>query len=152
MTHRLQQLAPLARRHRILLVSATAGALLSLFLCGLIVSVQTAEGTLIVEIDAPDADVQVLGKEGRILVEGKGENGQILLSVEPGKYRLRIEKDCFEVFARDFTVTSGGQETIRVRLKPSGIAAKPIDVAVPSPDQAPPMPSVPPPNEDGRNG
>jgi hypothetical protein len=152
MTHRSQQLALLARRHRILLVSVAAGVLLSLFLCGLVVSMRTAEGTLIVEIDDPNASLQVFNEEGKVLVEGKEENGQILLSVEPGKYRLRIEKDSFAEFARDFTVTSGRQETIRVRSKPSGIAAKPIDVAVPSPDQTPPTPLAPPPNEDGKNG
>ena len=109
----LQQLAPLAHRHRNLLISVAAGMLFFLVLWGLIVSLETPDGTLIVEIDDPDAKVQVLSDEGQIRLEGEGKDGQVVFSVDPGKRRVRVEKDGEELFAQDVTIVSGKERRIR---------------------------------------
>ncbi len=140
LVHRLQQLAPLARRHRKILVAVAAGLLSFLFLWGLIISLQTPDGTLIVEIDDPDAIVEVVGDEGKVLVKGKGKDGQIVFSLDPGNRRVRVEKDGEEVFAQDVTIVSREEEklqAIRARWEPSVSPAKPVNVTVPSPDRPP---------------
>ena len=113
LAQRLQQLAPLARRHRNLLISVAAGMLFFLGLWGIIVSLETPDGTLIVEIDDADAKVQVLSDEGKILLENKGKDGQVVFSLDPGKRRVRVEKDGQELFAQDVTIVSGKEKSIR---------------------------------------
>ncbi|NLX96372.1 MAG: DUF1080 domain-containing protein, partial [Rhodopirellula sp.] len=40
-----------------------------------------------------------------------------ILGVDPGKRRLRVEKDGMVLFAQDFSIAPGGKETIRARLE-----------------------------------
>nr|MBC8875047.1 SUMF1/EgtB/PvdO family nonheme iron enzyme [Planctomycetota bacterium] len=108
-------------------LAVAAGLLFPLLLWGLMISLTTPDGTLIVEIDDPDAIVQVLGDEGKVLVESKGKDGQIVFSVDPGKRRVRVEKNGIEVYAEDVTVVSGGNMPIRARWEPPTIPAKAAD-------------------------
>jgi len=119
---RLQRVAPLARRYRKLLIAVAAGVFVPLLIWGVIVMLRTPDGTLVVEIDDPDATVEVLSEEGKVLVQGKGDKGKLVLSVDPGKRRLRVEKDGMVLFAQDFTLAPGGKETIRARLEPGGVS------------------------------
>ena len=119
----LQKLAPLWKQRRYRLAAMAALALLAFLLWGIIVTLKTPEGTLIVEIDDPVATVQVLSEEGKVLVERKGEKGKLTIGVAPGKRRLRVEKDGLVLFSQDFTIASGGKETIRARLEPGESAS-----------------------------
>jgi len=89
-----------------------------LILAGIIVSLKTKDGTLVVEIDQPDAMVQVLDAEGKVEISQKGGKGLVSISVDPGKHRLQIEKDGFTVFGQDFEMKSGGKTPIKAKLVP----------------------------------
>jgi len=89
-----------------------------LLLAAVIFKMKTKEGTLIVAISQPDAVVQVLSAEGKVEISQPGGKGALSISVDPGKHRLRVEKDGYKYFARDFEMLSGGQATIRATLEP----------------------------------
>jgi len=93
-------------------VGGVASFLFLVLLFGVILKMRTPDGTLVVEIDPPDAVVQVLDSEGTIEIERKDEKGKLSISVDPGKHRLKVEKDGFEVFAKDFEIRSGGEKVI----------------------------------------
>ncbi len=102
-------------------------------LYGIIVSLKTKDGTLIVEVDQPDAVVQVLDAEGKVEISQKGGKGLVSISVDPGKHRLQIEKDGFTVFGQDFEMKSGGKTPIKAKLvpldeKPAMVGTKPAPV------------------------
>ena len=82
-----------------------------------IVSLRTREGTLIVEVDQPGATVQVDDKE-TVHVSPKDGNGTISISVDPGKHRLKVEKDGFEVFGKEFEMALRGTTPIKAKLVP----------------------------------
>jgi WD40 repeat protein len=86
-------------------------------LLGVLLKLRTSEGTLIVEVDDPKAIVQVLNEKDEVLIERKGEKGSLTIGVAPGKGRLRVVKDGLELFAQDFSLVSGGKETIKARLE-----------------------------------
>ena len=69
-------------------------------LAGLVVSSRTKDGTLVVTVNEPDAEVQVLSEEGKVEITRKGEKGPITISVDPGKHRLKVQKDGFTVLGR----------------------------------------------------
>ncbi len=109
-------LARLSKRQKIGL-AAGLGAMFLLILLGVIISLRTADGMLIVEISEPDATVQVLSEEGKVQVQRQGEKGSISISVDPGKHRLRVEKEGFQLFTQEFSIVAGGKETIKARLE-----------------------------------
>lgn len=109
-------------RNRVVLVST--GFLGALILAGVIYSVRTKDGTLIVEVDQPDATVQVLDTEGRIEIRQNGTTGKISIGVDPGKHKIKVEKDGFVAFGQDFELESGGNVSIRAKLVP--INAQPV--------------------------
>ena len=96
---------------------AVALGLSAVILFGVLFKLRTRDGTLVVEINDPDATVQVLNEEGKVLVERKGEKGAIEISVAPGKGRLRLEKNGLELFAQEFSLASGGKEYIKAWLE-----------------------------------
>ncbi len=86
-------------------------------LAGIIFKLRTKDGTLIVEVDQPDAVVQVLNEEGKVEITRPGEKGTVTISVDPGKHRLKVEKDGFIVFGQDFEMESGGTQSIKATLE-----------------------------------
>ncbi len=80
---------------------------------------KTREGTLVVEVDQPDAMVQVLDEQGKIQITRPGEKGTITIAVDPGKHRLKVSKDGFDVFGEPFEITTGGIRSINAKLVPS---------------------------------
>ena len=140
----LQKLAPLWKQGKYRFAALAALPLLALLLWGVIATLRTSEGTLIVEIDDPEATVQVLSEEGKVLVERKGEKGKLTIGVDPGKRRLRVEKDGLVLFSQDFAIASGGKETIRARLAPGGVreTQERESSAAPIPRQSAPQDTV----------
>jgi len=103
-------------------IIAIALGLSAVVLLGVLIKMRTSEGTLIVEVDDdPGAIVQVLNDKNEIVIERKGEKGSVTIGVAPGKGRLRLVKDGVELFAQDFSLVSGGKETIRATLEPNAI-------------------------------
>jgi serine/threonine protein kinase len=87
-------------------------------LAGIIVSLRTKDGTLIVEVNQPDAMVQVLDAEGKVEISQKGGRETVFISVDPGKHRLKVEKEGFTIFGQDFEMKSGGRTPIKAKLVP----------------------------------
>ena len=87
-------------------------------LAGIIVSLQTKEGTLVVEIDQPGATVQVLDAEGKVEITEPGGQGKVSIAVDRGKHRLKIEKAGFAVFGQEFEMQAGGKTPIKAKLVP----------------------------------
>ena len=93
-------------------------------LLAVVLRMQTPEGTLVIEVDEPGTTVQILSENGEVQIERRADPGTLTIGVDPGKHRLRAEKDGLEFFARDFTVASGGREVVKVKLEPSPAASK----------------------------
>ncbi|MFO0919771.1 MAG: leucine-rich repeat domain-containing protein [Planctomycetaceae bacterium] len=107
------------RGNKRFLYSAVAAGFLGLVvLAAFIISMKSKDGTLIVEVDQPDALVQVLDAEGKVEISQKGGNGTVSISVDPGKHRLKVEKDGFNVFGQEFEMKSGGKTPIKAKLVP----------------------------------
>ena len=99
-------------------VGIVGGAVLGVaILAGVVFKMQTKDGTLVVEVNQPDATVQVLNEEGKIEIARPSEKGSISISVDPGKHRLKVEKDGFRVYAQDFEMDSGGTASIKATLE-----------------------------------
>ena len=95
-------------------------------LAGVLFMMRHKDGTLMVEVDQPDAVVQVLSEEGKIEIDQPGGKGVISISVDPGKHRLKVEKEGFAVFGQAFEIESGGTKPIKVKLEPVKVAQGPI--------------------------
>ena len=109
-----------------LILGAVAGAVLGLaVLAFIILRLQTKDGTLVVEVNQPDAIVQVLDEGGKVEISQPGGKGAVSLSVDPGKHRLKVEKNGFQFFAKDFEMESGGTTTIAAKLEPMPAVGSP---------------------------
>ncbi len=98
--------------------AAVAAGLVGLaILAGVIFKLKTKDGTLVVEINQPDAVVEVLNEEGKVEISQPGGQGTFSISGDPGKHRLKVEKDGFAVFGKDFVMESGGTQSIKATLE-----------------------------------
>ncbi|MBN2578471.1 MAG: SUMF1/EgtB/PvdO family nonheme iron enzyme [Pirellulales bacterium] len=107
------------------IAAAVAVGLVFLFLLSAVVlMLKTDEGTLVVEINEPGATVLVFSSEGKVQIEREIPGETLTIGVAPGRHRLRLEKDGFQVFSKDFTLASGGKEVIRARLEKIPVLAE----------------------------
>ncbi|MFC1596576.1 SUMF1/EgtB/PvdO family nonheme iron enzyme [Planctomycetota bacterium] len=112
-----RKIVPVDRRQRWIFAGIAAASALLIVLFGVVLSLRTPDGTLIVEIKEPDAIVKVLDEEGKVEIERKGGDGKLSISVDPGKHRLKVEKDGFQFFTESFEIASGEQVGIKATLK-----------------------------------
>ncbi len=87
----------------------------------MLLKLRTRDGTLILEINEPDATVQVLDEAGKVEITKPGEKGMVSISIDAGQHRLKVEKDGFQFFTQDFVMESGGQQSIKAALEPLAI-------------------------------
>ena len=107
-------------------IAVSGASLFAVMLLAVFIKLQTSQGKLIVEVDDPSATVQVLNEKNEVQVERKGEKGPVTIGLAPGKGRLRLVKDGVQLFAQDFSLVSGGEETIKARLeKPDETSSEP---------------------------
>jgi WD40 repeat protein/serine/threonine protein kinase/formylglycine-generating enzyme required for sulfatase activity len=102
------------RRPAVLIALSLAGILI---LAGVIFKLRTREGTLVVEVDQPGAEVQVLNERDEIVVDLKSGDKPLTIGVEPGKGRLRVTKDGFEMYTEEFTLNSRGTRALKATLQ-----------------------------------
>ncbi len=89
-----------------------------------IIRVQTAEGTLVVEITDPDVEARI--KNGKlVLVGADGKEKYTITSadrnktIDAGQYSIRVEgADGLALNTSEFTLRKNGQVTVRVTLDP----------------------------------
>jgi hypothetical protein len=67
------------------------------------------------------------------------DGGTLKLSVDPGKHRLKVEKDGFALFVKEFSIASGESEWIRATLTPPQAVVS----AASRPASAGPIPAPP---------
>lgn len=89
-----------------------------ILLTAIVISIKTKDGKLIVTVNESDAEVQVLDEAGKVEITRQGDKGPITISVDPGKHRLKVQKDGFEFFSKDFEIESGGKKSITAKLVP----------------------------------
>jgi len=97
-----------------------------ILLAGIILKVDTAAGTIILEIDQPElAGAVVSVDEQKKITIKTGEGKEPIEVVADEKtHTLQVTKGGFETFTKQFTVKAGGKETVKVRLMPLKVATK----------------------------
>ena len=146
------------KREYIWIGSVAAGMLFLFLLFGVVLRFRTTEGTLVVEVSQPGAEVTVDGKT--ITIATAGDKQPVQVQVVEGKHTLKVTKGGFETFTKEFATRSGEKEAVRVELtrkeppvavetaKPAPVtppaAASPAVSAIP-PAAAPPAVSATPP-------
>lgn len=98
--------------------AAALGFVFMLVLLGIVVKLRTPHGTLVVEVDEPGVTIEVLDEQGTMQLQRQGERGAVTIAIDPGKHRLRLEKDGVAFFSKDFTMAAGGREVIRAKWEP----------------------------------
>jgi WD40 repeat protein/serine/threonine protein kinase len=98
---------PRPRWPRLLLTGLAAIVLL---LTGVVVYMNTDEGTLVLEVNEPDVKVTIDGREVRI------NSPRDEIAVRVGRHNLRVEKDGFVAYADEFEVRRGGRVARTARL------------------------------------
>lgn len=93
---------------------AAGAAILAVFLA----SKQRPTGSVVVEINQPDAVVRVLDDTGEVETSKDGGAGKVTINVDPGRHRLVVTKEGFEDFGEAFDVAAGGRTEISARLVP----------------------------------
>ena len=116
------------KNKKLLLIGSGVLGLLVL-LAVLVIKLKTKDGTLIVNVNEQDAEVLVLNEEGKVEISQKGGGGKVTISVDPGKHRLKVEKDGFTVFGQDFEIESGKKKSITAMLVP--VKSKPANAGQP---------------------
>jgi serine/threonine protein kinase len=104
-----------------IVVLTVAGVFGWLYAAGVIFSVKTADGTLVVEVNEPGATVTVFNELGRVEIREQSQPDKPLsISVIPGKKELKVEKDGFQIYTKQLSVLSNGKESVVARLDPVG--------------------------------
>ncbi len=115
------------------------GLLVAGIALAVVLRLRTPEGTLVVELNQPDAQVEIDGKKFKITTPGERE--PIEFQVEEGQHTLRVTKGGFVSHTESFAVTRLGKTTVRVELQPAGGSEPP-----------PPTPTSPAPAEFDEGG
>ena len=101
------------------LVAVGGAAFAAVVLLGVLITMRTPDGTLIVEVSDPDATIEVIDGQGKLLIERKAGAEKVEISAVPGKGKLRVVKNGVELLTKEFSLVSGGRETVNARLEPS---------------------------------
>jgi len=117
------------RRHPVV-ASLLAVVLFGAILSGVVLRLETADGTLVVEIN--DKEVEARIKDGKLILTGP--DGKVRYTLTPGDrnkqlaagpYKIRVEGAAGLVLdTSEFTLTKGGQVTVRVTLEPKAEVKK----------------------------
>ena len=118
------------KKQQIIIGSVAAGVCFLVLLFGVVFMMRMPEGTLVVEINEPDAEISV--DDGKVTLKSPGEE-PVEIEVVEGQHTLKVTKGGFQTFTKEFTIESGGKETISVELRPveKKVAARPKPEPVP---------------------
>jgi hypothetical protein len=82
---------------------------------GVVFTMRTPDGILVVTVDVADAEISV--DDGKVTLRSPGEEA-VEIEVVEGKHTLKVKKGGFHTFTREFSIESGGKETVSVELRP----------------------------------
>jgi hypothetical protein len=118
-------------RKRQLLVLAASVALVPLgWLAAVVLRVETANGTLVVEMNDAEAEARIKG--GKLILTGPDDKIRYTLSpgernkqIDAGTYKVRVEgADGLTLDTPEFTLRKGGKVVVRVTAAPGAVAEK----------------------------
>jgi len=104
------------RRWRWLAAAGAAGLLIWL---GIVIYVNTGEASVVIELNDPDAAVEVKLNGQAIDITGLGEP----ITVQTGPQELIVQGQDYETISRSFRLRRGGIEVVHIELKPTAVAA-----------------------------
>lgn len=114
-------------RRRLGLWSAAGAAFF--LLAGVLIYLNTGEGTLVLEVNEPDVKVTI---DGRDHVEVRSPRDAVSVNVLAGRHELEVTKDGFTSYTREFRITRGGRVEVVAKLQPrskGGEALAPLSSA-----------------------
>jgi hypothetical protein len=98
--------------------AAAVAAFVLIVALGIVLAVRTPAGTLLVEVNEKDAVVHVLDEQGNVHFTERCDGKTLSIPIEPGRYRLRVEKDDRRPYSQDFTMEAGDTLEVPARLGP----------------------------------
>ena len=102
------------KKQQIIIGSVVVGIAFVLLLFGVVFMMRTPEGMLVVTVN--EADAEIVLDDGKVTLKSPGEE-PVEIKVVEGKHTLRVTKGGFQTFTKEFSIASGGEETISVELE-----------------------------------
>ncbi len=108
--------------------SIALAAVASLASWGILFSLRTPEGTLIVESEVEDVRLELVD-QGQQVTQLQIEPGASETTLRAGKYRVRLAagSDRIDINPREFTLRRGAQVVAKLRFVPKADDANPLD-------------------------
>jgi len=104
---------------RQIIIGSVAAGIVLLLLFATVLILWTSKGTIVVQIDEPDAVVSV--DDGKLQFTTTKEAQSIEIKLKKGEHTLTVTKDGYEPYSRQLLVKKGQTETIRVDLASASI-------------------------------
>ena len=111
---------PLTKQQKLYGSIAAGVVLLACVVFGVVISVKTPKGTIVVHVSQPDAKISV--DDGKVTLTAPGDQQPVQIEVAEGEHTLKVIKGGFETHTNTFTIKSDAREVFRVTLVP--LAAK----------------------------
>ena len=96
--------------------SVAAGLALLLLLAGVVFMIRTPEGTIVVRVDQPDAEISI--DDGKVTLKTPGDDQPVEVEVAEGRHKLKVTKGGFQTHTKEFTIKSGARDVFHVTLVP----------------------------------
>ena len=96
--------------------AAFLGIGLLALLFGVVFKIQTPAGRVVVEVDQPNAVVEV--DDGKIRITTEDIGHPVEFEIDDGKHTLHVSKDGFKSETREFSIESQGERVLHVELRP----------------------------------
>ncbi len=109
---------------------------------GVILRIETPAGTLVVEVNEPNAEVQV--DDGKVSITTPNDGQPVEVEVDEGRHTLKVSKGGFETFTKEFVIRAKDTEVVAVTLEPSPTATVLAGKATPPSDPEAPNAADPP--------
>lgn len=113
------------------------------YVAGVTFKLDTPDGTLVVEVNEPGAEVRILdAATGKVEITRKSTSEKLIIAVDPGKKRLEVEKAGFQFFTSELQIGPKQETAIAARLlprepsKPPAKQAQPKRIESPAPARA----------------
>ena len=103
-------------RQQIIAGSIMATVCFLVLLFGVVFSIRTPEGTLVVTVNEPDAEISV--DDGKITLQSPDDNEPVTVEVVEGEHTLSVSKGGFRTYTKTFSIVSRGREALHVELLP----------------------------------
>ena len=103
-------------RQQIVIGAVSAAVCFLFLLLGVVFSIKTPEGTLVVTVSEPNAEILV--DDGKITLRSPGDDEPVTVEVVEGEHTLIVNKGGFKTHTQQFTIASGGRQTFNVELVP----------------------------------